>query len=281
MVVVVDWSQGQVLPGPPAAGVPSLAVRRDRLVCSYPVEGGLFLAEWSGGRWHPGTRDERVPGAAEAAIAVAGAQVRGLVVDASGGLWAWEGSGAPVKIAVADPRARPAIADDGAAVAFKDRDGGLWFASWGRPPQLIGGAATDAGPAVLAGPDGWVCAFRSPGGRRGEPGWRIGHSLAVTELTEEGWSTPLVVGGPIGGGPALARFGGAIVGAWIDPAGALRWSPLLGEPWALGDRIGPLRAQLGPALVGYRGRLVCGWVGGDGRVLCCAGETVTRSRSEM
>lgn len=271
-MVVVHWSQGQVLPGPPAAGAPSLAVRRDRLVCSYPVEGGLYLAEWSGGRWHSGARDERVPGASEAAIAAAGMQVRGLVVDASGGLWAWEGSGAPVKIGAGDPRARPAVADDGAAIAFKDRDGRLWFSRWGRPPQVIDGAVSDAGPAVLAGPDGWVCAFRSPSGRRGEPGWRIGHALAVSELTEEGWSAPLVVGGPVGGGPALARLGAEVVAAWIDPARALRWAPLLGAPWALGDRVGGQRAQLGPALTVYRGRLVCGWVDDDRRVLCCAGE---------
>lgn len=280
-MVVVNWSQGQVLPGPPAAGAPSLAVRRDRLVCSYPVEGGLFLSEWSGGRWHSATRDERVPGAREAALAVAGSQLRGVVVDAGGGLWAWEGPGAAVRIGAADPRARPALADDGAAVAFKERGGGVWFSPWGRPPAAVEGATTDAGPAVLAGSDGWLCAFRSPGGRRGEAGWRIGDALAVTELTDEGWSAPLVIGGPIGGGPALARFGGAIVGAWIDPAGAPRWSPLLGEPWALGERIGSLRAQLGPALVGYRGRLVCGWVDAEQRVVCCAGETVTRSRSEM
>lgn len=279
-MVVVYWSQGQVLPGPPAAGVPSLAVRRDRLVCAYPVEGGLYVAEWSGGRWHPGTRDERVSGVCEAAIAAAGSLVRGLVVDAEGGLWAWEGPGAPARIGAADPRARPAIAGDGGAVAFKGPGGGLWFAPWGRPPGPIAGAVTDAGPAVIAGQDGWLCAFRSPGGRRGEPGWRIGQALAVTELTEEGWSTPLVVGGAIGGGPALARLGGAIVGAWIDPGGTLRWAPLLGEPWALGERIAGSRAHAGPALTQFRGRLVCAWAEGDGRVLCCAGEIAGRSASE-
>jgi hypothetical protein len=202
------------------------------------------------------------------------------VVDAGGWLWAWEGAGAAVKIGAVDPRARPAIAGDGAAIAFADRGGGLWFAPWGRSPEMIERATTDAGPAVLAGPEGWVVAFRWPSGRRGEPSWRIGHALAVTELTEEGWSTPLVVGGPIGGGPALARLGGAIVGAWIDPAGALRWGPLLGEPWALGERIGPQQVQVGPALTGFRGRLVCAWVDGEGRVVCSAGEVAARVGGE-
>ena len=272
--MVVHWSMGQVMPGPPAAGAPALTVRGDRLVCGYPAAGALWLAEWSGGRWRDGIRDARVPGAREVALGVAGGGLRGLVVDAGGGLWAWHGEEAPRRIGAADPHARPALAGDAATLAFKEPGGtGLWVAGWGGAAAPIVGAASDAGPALAESEGGRVCAFRALSGRQGDPTWRIGHALAVATCDEDGWSAPLVVGWPIVGAPALARAFGAVVGAWLDPAGALRWAPLLGEAWSLGEVIVAGGARFGPALAAFRGRLVCAWVDLEGRVVCSAGQS--------
>lgn len=243
-------------------------------MCGYPAADALWLAEWSGGRWRDGIRDARVPGAREVALGVAGGGLRGLVVDAGGGLWAWHGEEAPRRIGAADPRARPALAGDAATLAFKEPGGtGLWVAGWGGAAAPIVGAASDAGPALAESEGGRVCAFRALSGRQGDPTWRIGHALAVATCDEDGWSAPLVVGGPIVGAPALARAFGAVVGAWLDPAGALRWAPLLGEAWSLGEVIVAGGVRFGPALAAFRGRLVCAWVDLEGRVVCSAGQS--------
>ena len=274
-MVVVNWSKGQALPGPPAAGAPSLTVRGDRLLCGYPAADALWLAEWSAGRWRGGTRDERVAGAREAALAIAGEELRALVVDAAGGLWAWAGAEPARRIGEADPRARPALAGDAAALAFKEKEGSqLWSGPWGGAAAPIAGAASDAGPALGSSGAGQVLAFRALPGRQGDPTWRIGHALAVMTEEEGGWSAPLVVAGPIAGAPALTRAFGATVAAWIDPAGALRWAPVLGEAWALAAVIVAEGARGGPALVGYRGRLVCAWIDAGGQVVCSAGSVV-------
>lgn len=274
-MVVVHWSKGQVMPGPPAAGAPSLAVRERRLVCGYPAAGGLWLSEWSGGRWREGQLDARVAGAREVALGVAGGALRGLVVDDAGGLWAWEDDGAAARVGAADPQARPALTADAGLLAFKAQAGGtLWAGAWGGAAAPIVGAESDAGPALGADEGGPVCAFRASAGRPGEPTWQIGRALAVARWGDDGWSTPLVVAGPIAGAPALVRAFGAVIGAWLDPAGALRWAPLLADAWPLGEVIVAGGVSAGPALAAYRGRLVCAWADAAGQVTLSAGEPV-------
>lgn len=244
-------------------------------MCGYPAEGGLWLAEWSGGRWREGQRDERVVGARELAIAAVDGALRGLVVDEVGALWAWEGAAPARRIGAADPRARPALTADGALLAFKAADGpGLWAGPWGGEVAPIDGAESDAGPALGEGAGGRLCAFRALSGRQGGPTWQIGRALAVAQRDVDGWSPPLVVGGPIAGSPALARAFGEVLGAWVDPAGALRWAAVLGDDWSLGEVLVAGGVRHGPALTTYRGRLVCAWVDADGRATFSAGEAL-------
>lgn len=276
------WSVAQGVPGPAAAGAPALAVRGGRLVCGYPAAGGLWLSEWSGGAWGRGRVDGRVEAVRGVALAGAGDRLVGLVVDGAGGLWRWCDEELAQVIGAADPGAAPGLAEGGAAWAWKDpRAEGLWFAGRGEAPQRIAEAVSDAGPAVIAGEEGWLCAFRVARGRPGGPTWRIGQALAVVQRGEDGWSAPLVIGGPIGGAPALSRWRGAVVAAWADPRGALRWASIELRGWAEARAIEGPEAATGPALAVMQGRLVCAWTGADGRVWACAGAPGRGAGSEL
>lgn len=268
-----------MIPGPPAAGAPALARLEGRVTCVYPdVDGLLWRIDRAGGRWGAPTGER--PGRTVRGVALAPwrGRLHALTVDAAGELWlcTWIGAGMTAdRVGEADPDATPALAARAGqlAAAYKARDAAeLRFLPLpGGAAQRIAGAAVDAGPALLASDDGWICAFRALPGRRGEATWRIGQALAAALCDAQGWATPLAVAGPAGAPPALARLGEEVACVWPDPEGLLHYVPILTDAWPESQVIPEATTRRGAALVADDDELVCAWVGEDGQLRCSVG----------